>query len=384
MSRLSLARRTLEPHDYERYSAVEKNRTVNVLRHVLLGYDAAIPIPQEQTPEPSAGKKICLRCGVMQSDLESPPPRPLTESCAHPQGLCNPCISFRIQQLVSHLGFPWNQVPCPECPQLLDFQTVLHFVPQYLKERLEKQSLMSALSADANFVWCSAAGCSSGQVHEGGQAQPIVTCISCGHKTCFTHKDEWHAGVTCAEIDRAAGGVHPRFFDIMKTLAAERTARGHLPPKDGEHEFPVEIEDEEEDDSEDEEEDDSEEDDSEDDDSEDDDSEDDDSEDDDSEDDEEEDSEDEEEDIAPRRSSAPGNKTTNTATPASVPMPPCRMCAYPLERSCADGGNSSKTCPRRHQEPHRFITFHRRRPAAPITEGEQTGRTRPFTRQDAL
>ncbi|KAK4212662.1 hypothetical protein QBC37DRAFT_317825 [Rhypophila decipiens] len=266
----------------------------------------------------------------MQSDLDSPPPRPLTESCAHPQGLCNPCISFRIQQLVSHLGLPWNQVPCPECPQLLDFQTVLHFVPQYLKERLEKQSLMSVLSADVDFVWCTAPGCSSGQVHEGGQAQPIVTCISCGHKTCFIHKDEWHAGVTCAEIDWAAGG--------------------HLPPKDEEHEFPVEVEDQEEDDSED--------DDSEDDDSEDDDSEDDEKED--SEDDEEEDSEDddeegdsedeEEEDIAPHRPSAPGNKTTNTATPASV----------------------HKTCRCLSSLPSRLPLVHVL--AAPITEGEQTGR----------
>ncbi|KAM7203561.1 hypothetical protein V8F33_002181 [Rhypophila sp. PSN 637] len=298
---------TLEPHGYQRYRAPPVEGTApsqaQSSARPLYGYDSAVPTsPREQTPEPSADKKICLRCGVMQSDHDSPPPRPLTESCAHPQGLCSPCVSFKIQRSVSHQRLAWNKVPCPECPQLLDFQTVLHFVPQYLKERLEKESLMSVLSIDDNFVRCSAAGCSSGQVHEGGHAQPIVTCISCGQKTCFIHKEEWHAGVTCAEIDWATGGP--------------------LPPKDEEHEFPVEIEDEEEENSEDEEEDDSEDDEEED-------SED--EEEEDSEDDEEGDSEDEEEeDIAPRRPSAPGNKTNNTATPASVPMRPCpsfpKMC----------------------------------------------------------
>jgi len=46
-----------------------------------------------------------------------------------------------------------------------------------------------------------ASGCGNGQIHEGGTDQPIVKCISCGHKTCFQHKVSWHTGLTCEEWD---------------------------------------------------------------------------------------------------------------------------------------------------------------------------------------
>lgn len=46
-----------------------------------------------------------------------------------------------------------------------------------------------------------ASGCGNGQIHEGGNDQPIVKCVSCGHKTCFQHKASWHTGLTCEEWD---------------------------------------------------------------------------------------------------------------------------------------------------------------------------------------
>jgi hypothetical protein len=44
-----------------------------------------------------------------------------------------------------------------------------------------------------------AAGCGSGQIHDGGVQQPIVKCAVCASKTCFSCKVPWHADMTCDE-----------------------------------------------------------------------------------------------------------------------------------------------------------------------------------------
>lgn len=54
------------------------------------------------------------------------------------------------------------------------------------------------------FMACRAPGCTSGQIHWGGEAQPIMTCCDCEHKTCVIHEVEWHAGMTCTEWDENA------------------------------------------------------------------------------------------------------------------------------------------------------------------------------------
>ena len=52
-----------------------------------------------------------------------------------------------------------------------------------------------------NFRWCAHAGCGAGQLHDGGDAAPILRCGKCGRKTCFTHRCEWHEDRTCSSYD---------------------------------------------------------------------------------------------------------------------------------------------------------------------------------------
>jgi hypothetical protein len=52
-----------------------------------------------------------------------------------------------------------------------------------------------------NFTNCLGPSCGSGQIHETGDDQPIMTCDKCHFKTCFTHKMPWHSGQTCADYD---------------------------------------------------------------------------------------------------------------------------------------------------------------------------------------
>lgn len=52
-----------------------------------------------------------------------------------------------------------------------------------------------------NFCWCTS-GCGSGQIHDSGTDQPIVTCLHCGHRSCFEHNVAWHENLTCEEYAR--------------------------------------------------------------------------------------------------------------------------------------------------------------------------------------
>ncbi|RYO80623.1 hypothetical protein DL766_009110 [Monosporascus sp. MC13-8B] len=77
-------------------------------------------------------------------------------------------------------------------------------VEQYAdRETFAKYSdlaLRGAVSQAPDFVWCPN-GCGSGQIHESGNEQPIVTCGKCSFKFCFRHQVRWHEQLTCAEYD---------------------------------------------------------------------------------------------------------------------------------------------------------------------------------------
>lgn len=57
------------------------------------------------------------------------------------------------------------------------------------------------MSEAENFVWCTS-GCGSGQIHDSGSEQPIVTCLHCGHRSCFHHNVAWHQTLSCDEYDQ--------------------------------------------------------------------------------------------------------------------------------------------------------------------------------------
>lgn len=57
------------------------------------------------------------------------------------------------------------------------------------------------MSEADGFVYCTSPTCKSGQYHESGSDQPIVTCVACGTRTCFNHREAWHESLTCADYD---------------------------------------------------------------------------------------------------------------------------------------------------------------------------------------
>ena len=96
---------------------------------------------------------------------------------------------------------------CKEIRRSSDFcsvrptQTMLCTYKLIYPPSYDQQSSRSALDANPNFRWCRGPCCEAGQVHEGGEAQPIVKCDNCGFRSCFRHQEPWHEGMTCEKYD---------------------------------------------------------------------------------------------------------------------------------------------------------------------------------------
>jgi hypothetical protein len=71
-----------------------------------------------------------------------------------------------------------------------------------------------------NFQPCTHTGCNSGQIHETGHDQPIMTCTSCYKLTCFTHKRPWHTGMTCTDFDSSARLAADQEVQTLKTIGS--------------------------------------------------------------------------------------------------------------------------------------------------------------------
>ncbi|PQE05907.1 ring finger domain-containing protein [Rutstroemia sp. NJR-2017a BVV2] len=158
---------------------------------------------QDAQPSPSAPQvKAELReCSVCAEDLEDTqfPSETCTNTCEHAITICIDCHTRSLNQQIADQS--WDRIACPECSSLLSFTDVQKFASTDDFELYDKKALMSLIRQDPNFTHCLGGKCESGQLHDGGNDQPIMTCNSCGAKTCFKHKLPWHTGLTCTEFD---------------------------------------------------------------------------------------------------------------------------------------------------------------------------------------
>ncbi|KAK4130247.1 hypothetical protein BT67DRAFT_391613 [Trichocladium antarcticum] len=141
------------------------------------------------------GKQECVVCTEMRE-----PPRfpqtPLTSHCEHAPRTCLDCVSKTLRAQIN--AVPTVEPSCPECIGVLSYEAVQNYADRETRQRHDELCVHRVLQLDEDFVWC-AAGCGSGQIHDGGLDQPIVKCGSCGGQTCFLHRVLWHTGMTCDE-----------------------------------------------------------------------------------------------------------------------------------------------------------------------------------------
>ncbi|PQE32898.1 RING finger protein [Rutstroemia sp. NJR-2017a WRK4] len=190
----------------EEWLSIKENRDSGSIENfILVSREGQYMSPtlRDTQPSPSAPQaKVVLReCSVCAEDLENAqfPTEPCTDTCEHAITVCTGCRTRSLNEQIANRS--WDRIACPECPSLLSFTDVKKFASIEDFQSYDKKALMSLMREDPNFTHCLGAGCDGGQIHDGGNDQPIMTCNSCGVKTCFAHKLPWHTGLTCTEYD---------------------------------------------------------------------------------------------------------------------------------------------------------------------------------------
>ncbi|KAK3320533.1 hypothetical protein B0T19DRAFT_444367 [Cercophora scortea] len=168
------------------------------------------------------GDRECIVC-TETKNVRDFPKAAVTNKCAHAPSTCLQCVATSIKTDLNNRV--WNEIKCPECREVLQYDDVQRFADPETKERYQTLSFRYAVSEAENFLWCTA-GCGYGQVHDGGIDQPIVSCMLCHQRSCFHHKVAWHNNLTCDEYDLLQAdpvGFRSR-FDLENEAAEEEEA----------------------------------------------------------------------------------------------------------------------------------------------------------------
>lgn len=184
-----------------------------VLPAITTTASSSTPPPRDSTPPGDCA--VCaspFAISATPSDAEvTLPKRAPTSQCAHPPNICTSCLSHTIAANLEAQGAA-RPVPCPQaaCTASMSRDDVKEWATDDTFARWDMLSLRELMRIDAStnpdgglFVWCASPACYSGQLHPNGDAQPMVTCIRCGERTCFTHSTMWHEGQSCKQYDRS-------------------------------------------------------------------------------------------------------------------------------------------------------------------------------------
>ncbi|CAG8522410.1 16537_t:CDS:2 [Dentiscutata heterogama] len=124
-----------------------------------------------------------------------------TSKCKHDKNICRGCVERHIDARLCGKGDVSIQCPFEGCKQIIEHNDVKRIVNRELFERFDTLSLRQALRIMPDFRWCKNSRCGSGQIHYERDDAPIMTCRSCGEKSCYTHDVPWHENMSCQQYE---------------------------------------------------------------------------------------------------------------------------------------------------------------------------------------
>ncbi|KAF2665832.1 hypothetical protein BT63DRAFT_77073 [Microthyrium microscopicum] len=155
----------------------------------------------------SFGRFQCAICAEEKYLSEFPSQTP-TSACKHGTTTCVQCLQTHIKTQLDNSIFHENLVKCPECSNSLDVADVQKHATADIFELYSERATASFLDLSTDLFRCPRPSCGSAQAHENGASEPIVTCIGCKQKYCFSHKILWHQDLSCEEYDRFMEDPH--------------------------------------------------------------------------------------------------------------------------------------------------------------------------------
>jgi len=164
---------------------------------------------------------ICCESSIARKDAAELP----TKECKHwhsRRSVCITCLEKHVGAEVGK-GLKNEQISCPQsgCKAAMKYCNVKQWAKASDFEKYDKQLLDAFNQQDESFRYCAWSGCESGQLHEQMDRAPIMTCIKCNRKTCFTHRCPWHENKTCEQYDqdvakKEAGALNQALKGRMK------------------------------------------------------------------------------------------------------------------------------------------------------------------------
>jgi hypothetical protein len=129
---------------------------------------------------------------------------PQLTSCKHTSDVCHTCLLQWLNQNLATQDTQSILCPSDSCTSLIQHQDVHKYAPADVFARYVNLCTRSLLSADKDFLYCLAAGCTSGQIHFDRTQSPIFRCAACGYRMCTAHVPlvAFHEGETCKEFER--------------------------------------------------------------------------------------------------------------------------------------------------------------------------------------
>jgi hypothetical protein len=140
----------------------------------------------------------CVVC--LQSQPLSFFPDKITDTCDHHTvQTCRQCLEQIIRTALGDKA--WIVPACPECRAFLSLNNVQQFGTALQAETYSDRLMKRALQSMEDYRECLSPSCNSGQLHDGSEDYPIVTCHSCHAKSCYTHRIPYHFDETCEQFD---------------------------------------------------------------------------------------------------------------------------------------------------------------------------------------
>ncbi|RIA86652.1 hypothetical protein C1645_828932 [Glomus cerebriforme] len=171
-------------------------------------------LPSSSTSSSTSQTRDCMICVETLSVNQF---EKITKNCSHPNDICKGCVAQHVETQLNTKG-DVEGILCPfgnDCGFLIEHDDVQRIVNNDLFERYDGLALKQALSNMPDFRWCKNAGCGSGQIHSGGDKEPIMTCKACGEKSCYTHDIPWHDALTCEQYNEAKKGEDVATQDLL-------------------------------------------------------------------------------------------------------------------------------------------------------------------------
>ncbi|CUS12283.1 unnamed protein product [Tuber aestivum] len=146
----------------------------------------------------------CVICMERKQTSSASPA--ISPSCSHPSNICKPCLQTYIEVALSSKSTAMASPPlkCPQCPNEITLAYVQETFPT-LAPTYSDSLLQRYLHSIPEYRPCQKPSCPGGQLHSSRDKQPIVTCLMCSAKSCFTCRIPWHPSRTCAEVKSEHG-----------------------------------------------------------------------------------------------------------------------------------------------------------------------------------